>query len=142
VLPMRPELLKGHLDALLLAMLEPGHSTDTPSSRRSGPAATVHSTCPRARFYPVLHRLERAGPIRSDWHTVGGRRRTAVLDEDPESCRGVGVGLARQLGPCRSGVRREKATSWRRRGAEIGRPATILRHMLPLWAALPKLRSG
>jgi PadR family transcriptional regulator PadR len=24
VLPMRPELLKGHLDALLLAVLEPG----------------------------------------------------------------------------------------------------------------------
>ena len=35
VLPMRPELLKGHLDALLLAVLEPGPR-----------AVTVHSSCP------------------------------------------------------------------------------------------------
>ena len=38
VLPMRPELLKGHLDALLLAVLEPGpqHGYAVIETLRSG----------------------------------------------------------------------------------------------------------
>ena len=49
MLPMRPELLKGHLDALLLAVLETGPNTGTPSSRRCAPAATAPSIYPPAR---------------------------------------------------------------------------------------------
>jgi PadR family transcriptional regulator, regulatory protein PadR len=74
---MRPELLKGHLDALLLAVLEPGprHGYAVIEALRSGSAGTLD--LPTGTVYPALHRLERAGLIASDWHTVGGRRRRA-----------------------------------------------------------------
>jgi hypothetical protein len=46
---MRPELLKGHLDALLLAVLEPGPHTGTPSSKCCALAVTAPSICQLAR---------------------------------------------------------------------------------------------
>jgi DNA-binding PadR family transcriptional regulator len=74
---MRPELLKGHLDALLLAVLEPGpqHGYAVIESLRVGSRGTLD--LPTGTVYPALHRLERAGLVGSDWHTVGGRRRRA-----------------------------------------------------------------
>ena len=77
MLPMRPELLKGHLDALLLAVLEgkPLHGYAIIEALREGSAGTLD--LPTGTVYPALHRLERAGLIRSDWETVSGRRRRA-----------------------------------------------------------------
>jgi PadR family transcriptional regulator PadR len=77
VLPMRPELLKGHLDALLLAVLEgePRHGYAVIEALRDGSGGTLD--LPTGTVYPALHRLERAGLIRSDWETVSGRRRRA-----------------------------------------------------------------
>ena len=77
MLPMRPELLKGHLDALLLAVLEPGpqHGYAVIEALRAGSGGALD--LPTGTVYPALHRLERAGLIASDWQTVGGRRRRA-----------------------------------------------------------------
>jgi PadR family transcriptional regulator, regulatory protein PadR len=77
VLPMRPELLKGHLDALLLAVLEPGpqHGYAVIEALRAGSGGALD--LPTGTVYPALHRLERAGLIAGDWQTVGGRRRRA-----------------------------------------------------------------
>ena len=77
MLPMRPELLKGHLDALLLAVLEPGalHGYAVIEALRDGSGGTLD--VPTGTVYPALHRLERAGLITSDWQTAGGRRRRA-----------------------------------------------------------------
>ena len=77
MLPMRPELLKGDLDTLLLAVLEPGpqHGYAVIEALRSGSNGTLD--LPTGTVYPALHRLERAGLIASDWQTVGGRRRRA-----------------------------------------------------------------
>jgi PadR family transcriptional regulator PadR len=77
VLPMRPELLKGHLDGLLLAVLEPGpqHGYAVIEALRAGSDGALD--LPTGTVYPALHRLERAGLIASDWQTVGGRRRRA-----------------------------------------------------------------
>ena len=63
MLPMRPELLKGHLDALLLAVLEPGpqHGYAVIESLRSGSDGALD--LPTGTVYPALHRLERAGLI-------------------------------------------------------------------------------
>lgn len=72
---VRPELLKGHLDVLLLAAL------------RDGPAhgyAVIVAVRSRSRgifdlaegtVYPALHRLERAGLLESWWTDYEGRRR-------------------------------------------------------------------
>lgn len=72
---MRPDLLKGHLDALLLAVLEPGpqHGYAVIEALRVGSDGALD--LPTGTVYPALHRLERAGVIASDWDTIGGRRR-------------------------------------------------------------------
>jgi PadR family transcriptional regulator PadR len=77
MLPMRPELLKGHLDALLLAVVEggPQHGYAVIEALRSGSGGALD--LPSGTVYPALHRLERAGLIGSNWETVGGRRRRA-----------------------------------------------------------------
>jgi DNA-binding PadR family transcriptional regulator len=74
---MRPELLKGHLDALLLAVLEDGprHGYAVIEAVRDGSDGALD--LPTGTVYPALHRLERAGLIRSDWEVVSGRRRRA-----------------------------------------------------------------
>ena len=77
MLPMRPELLKGHLDALLLAVLEAGpqHGYAVIEALRAGSEGALD--LPTGTVYPALHRLERAGLVASVWETVGGRRRRA-----------------------------------------------------------------
>jgi DNA-binding PadR family transcriptional regulator len=61
MLPRRPELLKGHLDALLLSMLESGpqHGYTVIEALRSGSDGTLD--LPTGTVYPALHRLERPG---------------------------------------------------------------------------------
>lgn len=77
MLPMRPELLKGHLDALLLAVLEDGpkHGYAVIEAVRADSGGALD--LPTGTVYPALHRLERAGLVASDWETVAGRRRRA-----------------------------------------------------------------
>ena len=74
---MHPELLKGHLDALLLAVLEPDpqHGYAVIESLRAGSGDTLD--LPIGKVYPALHRLEPAGLIAGDWQTVAGRRHRA-----------------------------------------------------------------
>jgi transcriptional regulator len=72
---MRPDLLRGHLDGLLLAVLAdaPGHGYELSQrlTRRSGGELAVHE----GSLYPALHRLERGGLVESSWSTSEGRRR-------------------------------------------------------------------
>ena len=72
---MRPDLLRGHLDRLLLAALSqaPGHGYEISQRvvRTSGGELVVNE----GSLYPALHRLERGGLVSSSWSTEGGRRR-------------------------------------------------------------------
>jgi PadR family transcriptional regulator len=72
---MRAETLKGHLDGILLAVLEPeprhGYAIMEALRVRSGGQVDL----PTGTVYPALHRLERAGLIRASWSEAGGRRR-------------------------------------------------------------------
>jgi DNA-binding PadR family transcriptional regulator len=72
---MRAEALKGHLDGLLLAALEPGplHGYGVIETLRASSGGTFD--LPTGTVYPALHRLERAGLIRSTWSEGSGRRR-------------------------------------------------------------------
>ncbi|WP_426623111.1 PadR family transcriptional regulator [Leifsonia sp. McL0607] len=72
---MRSEALKGHLDGLLLAVLEggPRHGYAIIEALRAGSGGTFD--LPTGTVYPALHRLERAGLVGSHWHVIGGRRR-------------------------------------------------------------------
>lgn len=74
-LGMRAETLKGHLDGLLLATLEAGprHGYAVMEALRAGSGGRFD--LPTGTVYPALHRLERAGLVRSRWSTEAGRRR-------------------------------------------------------------------
>jgi PadR family transcriptional regulator, regulatory protein PadR len=72
---MRAETLKGHLDGILLAVLEPGprHGYAIMEALRVGSGGQVD--LPTGTVYPALHRLERAGLVQGSWSEAGGRRR-------------------------------------------------------------------
>jgi DNA-binding PadR family transcriptional regulator len=66
---------QGQLEGLLLAILQQGplhgYAIASQLRDRSGGALEV----PEGTLYPVLHRLEKEGLVRSHWEKVGGRRR-------------------------------------------------------------------
>jgi len=74
-LPMRAETLKGHLDGILLAVLErgPGHGYAIMEALRVRTDGQVD--LPTGTIYPALHRLEQAGLVQATWSAAGGRRR-------------------------------------------------------------------
>jgi PadR family transcriptional regulator, regulatory protein PadR len=72
---VRAEVLKGHLDALVLAALdeEPAHGYGVIQRlrRRSNDVFRLAE----GTVYPTLHRLERDGLVTSRWTAASGRRR-------------------------------------------------------------------
>jgi DNA-binding PadR family transcriptional regulator len=77
---MKAQTLHGHLDALLLAVLDGGplHGYGIIEALNARSAGAINP--PTGTIYPALRRLERAGYVASDWSTVNGRdRRTYRL---------------------------------------------------------------
>jgi DNA-binding PadR family transcriptional regulator len=72
---MKAQSLHGHLDALLLAVLEGGalHGYAIIEALRARSDGALN--LPTGTIYPALRRLERAGHVESEWTTVGGRER-------------------------------------------------------------------
>ncbi|WP_410537722.1 PadR family transcriptional regulator [Streptomyces sp. KL2] len=72
---MKADAVRGHLDGLLLAVLEPGplhgYAIITAVQRRSAGALELRT----GTVYPALNRLERTGLLRSSWDSTGERRR-------------------------------------------------------------------
>jgi len=72
---MRAEVLKGHLDGLLLAALADGprhgYAIIEVLRNRTGGSLDL----PTGTIYPALHRLERAGLISSTWLSDSPRPR-------------------------------------------------------------------
>lgn len=67
--------MKGHLDGILLAVLEsePRHGYAIMEALRVRSGGQVD--LPTGTVYPALHRLERAGLVAASWSQAGGRRR-------------------------------------------------------------------
>lgn len=73
---MDAEMLKGHLDAIVLAALEtgPAHGYAIIEKIRQDSDSTFD--LPEGTVYPALHRLEQAGLLASNWVTPpSGRKR-------------------------------------------------------------------
>lgn len=72
---MRPELLKGNLDMLLLSVLKerPAHGYAIIEELRS--RSNDAFDLAEGTVYPALHRLEREGLLLSHWSEGDGRRR-------------------------------------------------------------------
>jgi PadR family transcriptional regulator, regulatory protein PadR len=77
---MEGEMLKGHLDLIVLAALAagPAHGYAIIESikRKSGQAFDL----PEGTIYPVLHRLEQAGLLSSRWTTAESGRKRRVYN--------------------------------------------------------------
>jgi len=75
---MEGEMLKGHLDMIVLAALASGpahgYAVIEAIKRRSGQAFDL----PEGTIYPALHRLEQAGLLTSRWVTADSGRRRRV----------------------------------------------------------------
>jgi transcriptional regulator len=76
---MEGEMLKGHLDMIVLAALSAsgsahGYAIIEEIKRRSGGAFDL----PEGTIYPALHRLEQAGLLKSTWTTADSGRRRRV----------------------------------------------------------------
>lgn len=71
----REQLLKGHLDALLLSVIDasPAHGYAIIGALRDRSGGELD--LPEGTVYPALHRLESAGLVFSKWASVAGRRR-------------------------------------------------------------------
>jgi PadR family transcriptional regulator PadR len=78
---MQGEMLKGHLDMIVLAALSSGpahgYAIIQEIHRRTGGTFEL----PEGTVYPALHRLEQAGSLGSEWTTgeAGRRRRVYSL---------------------------------------------------------------
>jgi PadR family transcriptional regulator PadR len=72
---MGRERVKGHLDLLILSVLDrgAGHGYEVIAELRR--RSDGEFDLPEGTVYPALHRLEREGLLRSDWATRDGRRR-------------------------------------------------------------------
>jgi DNA-binding PadR family transcriptional regulator len=67
--------LKGNLELLLLAVLQRGPGHGYAVIRRLAADSGGRFDLPEGTVYPVLHRLERDGLVRSSWDDRGIRRR-------------------------------------------------------------------
>jgi DNA-binding PadR family transcriptional regulator len=85
---MRGQLLKGHLDFLILASVEsrPAHGYAIIQELAVRSAGTFD--LPEGTIYPALHRLEQAGFLKSHWLHHAGRRR-CVYEVAPKGRRAL-----------------------------------------------------
>jgi len=87
---MEGEMLKGHLDMIVLAALAPGpahgYAVIEEIKRRSGEAFEL----PEGTVYPALHRLEHAGLLSSRWVTAESGRRRRVYALTRQGSRALG----------------------------------------------------
>src|SRR5260370_27756851 len=87
---MEGEMLKGHLDMIMLAALAAGpahgYAVIEEIKRRSSGAFEL----PEGTIYPVLHRLEHAGLLAGRWTTAGSGRRRRVYELTKRGKRGPG----------------------------------------------------
>ena len=72
---MRGQLLRGHLEALLLACLEDGEGHGYELMQRLRERSSGAFDLPEGTIYPVLRRLEQEGHVSSKWRDAQGRRR-------------------------------------------------------------------
>lgn len=72
---MSQDMMRGHLDGLVLAVLTggPAHGYGLIEALRERSGGFFD--LPEGSVYPALHRLERSGLVASGWSEVGGRRR-------------------------------------------------------------------
>jgi PadR family transcriptional regulator, regulatory protein PadR len=72
---MRTDLLKGHLDLVLLSCLQDGPAHGYLLIKRLRERSSEEFDLLEGTLYPALHRLEKRGLVASTWSASSGRRR-------------------------------------------------------------------
>ena len=72
---MRTDLLKGHLDLVLLSCLHDGPAHGYLLIKRLRERSAGEFDLLEGTLYPALHRLEAGGLVASKWSASSGRRR-------------------------------------------------------------------
>jgi DNA-binding PadR family transcriptional regulator len=72
---MKPNTVKGQLDALILATVDAGPAHGYAVGQLLRDRSDGAFDLPEGTIYPALHRLERDGLLASDWSLEAGRRR-------------------------------------------------------------------
>jgi PadR family transcriptional regulator, regulatory protein PadR len=72
---MNQDILRGHLEALILAVLEAGPAHGYAISQQLATRSDGLLSYPTGSLYPALRRLEQAGQIGACWSEVGNRQR-------------------------------------------------------------------
>lgn len=104
---------QGQLEGLLLAILQQGpmHGYAIASELRARSEGALE--VPEGTLYPVLHKLEKEGLVRSHWENVSGRRRRVyaaspksqtALRERVESWERLSRAIDAVLGPAPEGA--------------------------------------
>jgi DNA-binding PadR family transcriptional regulator len=110
---MRAETLKGHLDGILLAVLETGPRHGYAIMEALRVRSDGHVDLPTGTVYPALHRLERAGLVEANWSEASGRRRRVyqltpaghrALDTERSSWRDFSAAVSALLQPAAPAV--------------------------------------
>jgi len=73
--PVKSDIVRGHLDGLILAALENGPLHGYAILEELHRASDGVLDLPAGTVYPALRRLERAKYVTGAWEVVGGRRR-------------------------------------------------------------------
>jgi len=71
--------IQGHLDGMLLAVLEAGPRHGYAIVEELARRSQGEFELPEGTVYPALHRLEAAGLLSSRWEVVSGRRRRVYM---------------------------------------------------------------
>ena len=72
---MHQDVFRGHLEGLILAVLEAGPAHGYAISQQLADRSGGLLSYPTGSIYPALRRLEQAGQVRATWSEVGNRRR-------------------------------------------------------------------
>lgn len=76
----RPDLLRGTLDMMILKVLTAGPAHGYEVMQRIANASEDLITLEEGSLYPALHRIQKRGLVRSEWHRSASNRRARYYE--------------------------------------------------------------
>lgn len=78
--PDRPDLLRGTLDMMILKVLTAGPAHGYEVMQRIARASDEVILLEEGSLYPALHRIQKRGLVRSEWHRSASNRRARFYE--------------------------------------------------------------
>ncbi len=94
--PIKGDILRGHLEPLILSQLDRGGGHGFEILRRLEQAGEGSLQLKEGTIYPAIYRLEQSGLVRGEWEENSGRRgpRRRIYHLTPKGRRQLAVGRA------------------------------------------------